>query len=68
MKNKKVDATQRTKVGKELDFASREAYNLLRTNISFAFPDQKGGKVIGITYTKRHNENNAFVDLWCRKE
>ena len=51
MKNKKLDATQRTKVGKELDFASREAYNLLRTNISFAFPDQKGGKVIGITST-----------------
>ena len=52
MKNKKLDANQRpTKVGKELDFASREAYNLLRTNISFAFPDQKGGKVIGITST-----------------
>ena len=52
MMNKKLDANQRpTKVGKELDFASREAYNLLRTNISFAFPDQKGGKVIGITST-----------------
>ena len=52
MKNKKLDANQRpTKVGKELDFASRKAYNLLRTNISFAFPDQKGGKVIGITST-----------------
>ena len=45
MKNKKLDANQRpTKVGKELDFASREAYNLLRTNISFAFPDQKGAR------------------------
>lgn len=49
MKNNKLDATQRTKVGKELDFASREAYNLLRTNISFSFPDQKGGRVVGVS-------------------
>ncbi len=37
-----------TKVGAELDYASREAYNLLRTNISFAFPDEEGGKVVGV--------------------
>lgn len=49
MKNNKLDITHRSKVGKELDFASREAYNLLRTNISFAFPDQKGGRVIGVS-------------------
>ena len=37
------------KIGESLNFASKEAYNLLRTNISFAFPDQDGGKVIGVT-------------------
>ena len=49
-KNKNVsDVTnKKTKVGPELDFASREAYKLLRTNISFAFPDQDGGRVIGV--------------------
>ena len=48
IKNKTLDTNNTPKVGAELDFASREAYKLLRTNISFAFPDQDGGKVIGI--------------------
>ena len=37
------------KIGKDLNFASLEAYNLLRTNLSFALPDSEGGKTIGIT-------------------
>lgn len=37
------------KIGKDLDFASSEAYNLLRTNLSFSLPDKVGGKLIGIT-------------------
>ena len=37
------------RIGEELSFASKEAYNLLKTNISFAFPDQNGGKVIGVS-------------------
>ncbi len=36
------------KVGTQLDFASREAFKLLRTNISFAFPDEEKGRVVGI--------------------
>ena len=50
-KNKKnIGAkTSVQKIGKDLDFASVEAYNLLRTNISFSLPDKKSGKVIGIT-------------------
>ena len=50
MKKEKVTVDKRRTsiVGAELDFASREAYNLLRTNISFAVPDVDGGKVIGI--------------------
>lgn len=37
------------KVGAELDFASSEAYNRLRMNLSFAVPDKPFGKIIGIT-------------------
>lgn len=37
------------KIGKDLDFASAEAYKLLRTNLSFSLPDKTSGKVIGIT-------------------
>lgn len=50
-KNKKTPAEKRGahKIGKELDFASAEAYNLLRTNLSFSLPDNDSGKVIGIT-------------------
>ena len=47
-KDKSLETQKITKVGTELDFASREAYKLLRTNVSFAFPDEEGGKVVGI--------------------
>ncbi len=43
-----VSEIKKGMVGAELDFASREAYNLLRTNISFAFPDEARGKVVGV--------------------
>lgn len=42
-----VDKVQ--KIGSELDFSAAEAYNLLRTNLSFAFPGKTNGKLIGIT-------------------
>ncbi|MBE6584220.1 MAG: CpsD/CapB family tyrosine-protein kinase [Ruminococcaceae bacterium] len=45
IKNRKKTA----RIGEELSFASKEAYNLLRTNISFAFPDQTGGRVLGVS-------------------
>ena len=47
-KDKSLETKKTTKIGSELDFASREAYKLLRTNVSFAFPDETGGKVVGI--------------------
>ena len=47
-KNKSLEVNKTAKVGAELNFASREAYKLLRTNISFAFPDEEGGKVVGV--------------------
>ena len=52
MKNKKNVSNEKLaeiKIGKDLDFASSEAYKLLRTNIMFSVPDKPGGKVIGIT-------------------
>lgn len=37
------------KIGKDLPFASREAYNLLRTNLTFSLTDVEGCKVVGVT-------------------
>lgn len=48
-KNRSLNVVNDTRrVGPELNFASREAYKLLRTNISFAFPDEETGKIIGV--------------------
>ena len=45
-----LSAEQREKtIGPSLSFAASEAYKLLRTNLSFSFPDQTGCRVIGIT-------------------
>ena len=50
IKSKKQDVhTSHAKFGPNMSFASTEAYNLLRTNISFSFPDMLGGKTIGVT-------------------
>ena len=49
IKKKGTDKREGQKIGKELNFASLEAYNLLKTNISFSLPDNDSGKVIGIT-------------------
>ena len=48
MKENNVVNNADSRVGANLDYASREAYNLLRTNISFAFPDAEGGKLVGV--------------------
>ena len=39
----------RTMFGPNMDFATTEAYKLLRTNIIFSFPEEATGRVIGIT-------------------
>lgn len=39
----------KTMFGPNLNFAAREAYKLLRTNIAFSLPDEGRGRVIGIT-------------------
>lgn len=42
-------ATDESMIGDKLNFASTEAYKLLRTNLMFSFPDEHGCKVIGVT-------------------
>lgn len=42
-------STEKAVYGKDLNFASAEAYKLLRTNILFALPDEKKCRVIGVT-------------------
>ncbi len=52
MLKKKINEQSRTKpskLGPDLNFATKEAYNLLRTNLYFSMPDRQGGKVIGVT-------------------
>ena len=52
--NKQSVADQRRTLHKNLDFASAEAYKLLRTNVIFSLPDvEKGCRVIGITSSIR---------------
>lgn len=47
---KAVSGEQReAPLGEALDFATSEAYNMLRTNLSFAFPGKTDGRVVGIT-------------------
>lgn len=47
-KNQPVTPAKRP-VADKLNFACREAYNVLRTNLTFSVPGKKLGKVIGIT-------------------
>jgi len=50
LNRKKVETKEKNrKFGKNLDFASIEAYNLLRTNLYFSLADVVGGKVVGVT-------------------
>lgn len=48
----------------KLSFASREAFNLLRTNVTFAFPDETGGKVICVSSACPHEgKSTTAVNL-----
>ncbi len=48
-RRKRKGKTERAKVCEDLDFATSEAYKLLRTNILFSFADGKASHVIGVT-------------------
>jgi capsular exopolysaccharide synthesis family protein len=47
--NDKKKTEEKALIGAQLNFASKEAYNRLRTNISFAFIGEEGSKVIGVS-------------------
>ena len=44
---------QRAMLGDRLSFAASEAYKLLRTNLTFALPDEKKCRVVGVTSAMR---------------
>lgn len=46
------EETRKT-IGSKLSFAAAEAYKLLRTNLDFSLPAEKGCKVIGVTSALR---------------
>lgn len=55
---------QRKLFGNHLNFAASEAYKLLRTNLMFALPDNKGCRVIGITSALRgEGKSTTSVNL-----
>ena len=63
-KDNSLEVKKIIKVGAELDFASREAYKLLRTNVSFAFPDEENGRVIGVCSACPHEgKSTTSVNL-----
>ncbi len=52
----------RHKMGPELDFASAEAYKLLRTNVAFSFSQGDTGKAIGMT-SPRPQDGKSFSSI-----
>ncbi len=62
-KKKKEEKKGASAFGSFLDFASKEAYNLLRTNILFSITDKEGkGKIIGITSSIPH-EGKSYTAI-----
>ncbi len=53
---------EQPKIGAELDFASQEAYNLLRANLAFSIPTKTTGKIIGIT-SSHPAEGKSFTAI-----
>lgn len=51
MKEKNENNNADIFIADKLNFAAKEAYNLLRTNLEFSIPKKECGKVIGITST-----------------
>jgi len=63
-KDDTLEIRKTVKVGSQLDFASREAFKLLRTNIFFAFPNEEKGKVVGICSScPREGKSTTSVNL-----
>lgn len=61
-KNKK-DTLEAGMIGADLNFAGKEAYNLLRTNLMFAIrKDEKRARVIGVT-SSLHGEGKSLTSI-----
>ena len=64
MKEKTVEKASMHLVGADLNYASREAYNLLRTNISYAFPDEEGAKIVGVCSSRpQEGKSTTAINL-----
>ena len=51
-------------LGDEISFSASEAYKLLRTNLIFSFPDDKGCKIVGITSaTNSEGKSTTSINL-----
>ncbi len=61
-KNNSVNTVPSTEKSPELSFAATEAYKLLRTNLTFSFPDSENGKVIGVS-SAVPNEGKSLTSL-----
>jgi capsular exopolysaccharide synthesis family protein len=61
-KQKKNQEDLEVCVGADLNFAGAEAFKLLRTNISFSFPDASGCRIIGVTSSVR-GEGKTLISL-----
>lgn len=48
-KTRQQKRTHPVLLGKDISFAAMESYKLLRTKLSFCFPDSSGGRVIGVS-------------------
>ncbi|MBQ9760475.1 MAG: CpsD/CapB family tyrosine-protein kinase [Clostridia bacterium] len=60
--NRAQEISEAAKMGADLDFSTAEAYNLLRTNLFFAFPGKIGGRCIGIT-SPAPSEGKSFTAI-----
>lgn len=54
-KMKRTDISNKIPIADQLDFATSEAYNVLRTNLSFTIPGKRMGKVVGVTSASPHD-------------
>jgi len=58
--NKTGGSGKTVKIGENISFAAKEAFNLLRTNLTLSFADTKGARIIGVTSSFR-GEGKSFV-------
>jgi capsular exopolysaccharide synthesis family protein len=64
--NDKKKTEEKALIGAQLNFASKEAYNRLRTNISFAFIGEEGSKVIGVSSAcPQEGKSTISINLSC---